>query len=81
MEVVSEHPAATIAAVPHTPASGVRRSLSPFPPRTTISRRSTSTSFTRSVTHSRNRSPLPYINDTQRRDGSGNNRRIARISR
>ena len=51
----------------HDSARGVRRSLSPLPPRTMISRRETSTSFTRRVIHSLTRRPLPYISDTHRR--------------
>ena len=53
----------------HDSASGTRRSLPPFPSRTTISRRSRSTSFTRMRRHSVTRSPPPYISPTTEPEG------------
>src|SRR6185437_10471136 len=49
------------------PDNIVSRSRPPFPPRTTISRAEKSTSFTRSVTASINRRPLPYMSCAARR--------------
>src|SRR6185437_8367101 len=50
-----------------TSDSIVRRSRPPLPPRTTIPRIATSTSFTRSVHASMRRRPLPYMRSATRR--------------
>ena len=62
---------------------GQRRAaiLPAFPPRTTISRRWISTSFTLEDSHSETRTPLPYMSARHSLAGSAARRKSARMSR